>query len=251
MNKPQQVSLTGADDLVDVKLLKNISIAYPEVEWAILYYPEREGTARNPTADWRTKFLNTGIRNTAAHLCGQQVFNELLDPNLSKARIADLLPYRRVQVNINARRPDFTPEQVMKVYDRLYAAGITMILQYHEDSAELINNYLFNRMISSRERTSWNQFDILFDGSKGKGVSPEGWPSVLNVGSRDFYCGYAGGLGPDNVEDQVENIQLAAGDKPYWIDMESGIRTDNVFDLDKCVKVLESSTLSFEFDLQP
>ena len=51
--------------------------------------------------------------------------------------------------------------------------------------------------------------------------------------------GYAGGINANNVAEKLtflmENDQV--GD--FWIDMESGVRTDDWFDIDKVVKVLE------------
>ena len=49
------VSLTGADDHVAPEALAALSAQYPFVEWAILYFPEKDGTPRNPSAPWREK----------------------------------------------------------------------------------------------------------------------------------------------------------------------------------------------------
>jgi len=69
---------------------------------------------------------------------------------------------------------------------------------------------------------------ILFDASGGHGVSPEYWPAHLP----DKSCGYAGGLGPDNLARELPRIQEAAGQGPYWIDMEGKLRNEaDRFDL--------------------
>ena len=53
------------------------------------------------------------------------------------------------------------------------------------------------------------------------------------------FCGYAGGLNPDTIGDALAAIAARVPDgQPYWIDMESGVRTDDRFDLDKCERVL-------------
>lgn len=237
MNNPNLISLTGADDKVNTKDLYNLTLAYPEVEWAILYFPEKEGVNRNPTAAWREQFLSRRITHSAAHLCGTQVFQDILSNDRSSARIDDIARYGRVQLNINARREDFNRDQVLTVYERLKDAGITLILQYHEGSKALIDMYLKSLTTDELKRTN-----ILFDGSKGKGKLPESWASPLVVNGQMLYCGYAGGLGPDVVESELDKIKHAVSDAPYWIDMESGIRTDNEFDLVKCKKVLDLST---------
>jgi len=81
----------------------------------------------------------------------------------------------------------------------------------------------------------------LFDGSGGAGKLPEGgWPSPHEI---PFPMGFAGGLGPDNVLDQLGKIHAACEDKRYetWIDMEGRMRSDDgtQLDLSKVRKVLE------------
>jgi hypothetical protein len=45
--------------------------------------------------------------------------------------------------------------------------------------------------------------------------------------------GYAGGLGPDNLAEELRRIEEVAGDAEVWIDMETNVRTAERFDLDK------------------
>jgi hypothetical protein len=82
----------------------------------------------------------------------------------------------------------------------------------------------------------------LFDLSHGQGILPEQWPDTLP----NIKCGYAGGLGPDNLEDQIISIEQKSGDTPIWIDMETKVRTDredlglSIFDMNKveeCLKI--------------
>lgn len=228
------VSLTGADDMVSPEALATISAKHPFVEWAILYFPEKEGTPRNPSAAWREAFLALDIPYTAAHLCGTQVFRELLDHQAAPARIADLARYRRIQLNINARRLEFTEEEVLAVYRTLHGAGLRLILQYHEASKRVVDLFLYDL-----DEDGMKRVDILFDASKGTGQRPDDWPTPHRF---NLFCGYAGGLGPDVLEAELPKIKAAVAqsrrDLPYWIDMESGIRTDNAFDLEKAGHVL-------------
>jgi len=70
---------------------------------------------------------------------------------------------------------------------------------------------------------------ILFDASGGRGLSPNEWATPLN-GVR---CGYAGGLGLDNIADQMVVIKDAVGEHPFWVDMEGKLRDENdCFSLD-------------------
>lgn len=78
----------------------------------------------------------------------------------------------------------------------------------------------------------------LFDMSHGAGVLPKEWL----VPVEGIRCGYAGGLSPENVVEQIKLIESKVGDYELWIDMETQIRSNNnqQFDLGKVVSVLES-----------
>lgn len=67
-------------------------------------------------------------------------------------------------------------------------------------------------------------------------ILPESWPRP----KPEFPCGYAGGLGPDNVIEQIQQIETVCG-VHYWIDMERNVRTpdDGELDMDKVRRVLE------------
>ena len=69
---------------------------------------------------------------------------------------------------------------------------------------------------------------LLVDGSGGRGRSPGVWTRPAT----SKRVGFAGGLGVDNVADELSRIAgVARG--PYWIDLEGKLRTDDWFDLAK------------------
>ena len=78
----------------------------------------------------------------------------------------------------------------------------------------------------------------LYDKSGGAGVVPNTWPPAID----GVYSGYAGGLGPSNIADELPKIEVAARGNPFWIDMETHVRTDNgaKLDMDKVVSCLEA-----------
>jgi hypothetical protein len=212
------VSLTGADDCVAPESLAALSEQYPFAEWAILFFPEKEGTPRNPSGVWREKFLALKLPYTAAHLCGTQVFRELLDPEMAPSLIADLSRYRRIQLNINARRPEFTDEEVLAIYRTLHQAGMRLILQHHAASDQVIERFL--REVADNDVEALKRIDILFDASKGAGQRPDSWPAPHQF---NLFCGYAGGLGPDVLDAELPRIKAAVAqaqsrrDLPYWL----------------------------------
>ena len=72
----------------------------------------------------------------------------------------------------------------------------------------------------------------LFDHSGGKGRVPRHWTPIPH---QEVFTGYAGGLGPDNLADELKRIHDAVGEATIWIDLETKVRSDDdkVFDLDK------------------
>ena len=74
--------------------------------------------------------------------------------------------------------------------------------------------------------------------SGGAGILPNAWPQA-----RDCYCGYAGGLSPDNIEEQLPEIEKVAGEGPIWLDMETHVRSedDRQFELAKVRQVLKKT----------
>ncbi|MBR0879526.1 hypothetical protein [Bradyrhizobium liaoningense] len=54
----------------------------------------------------------------------------------------------------------------------------------------------------------------------------------------DRLVGYAGGISPENIHGVMSVLEQTTG--RYWIDMESGVRTDDRFDIEKCRAVCEA-----------
>ncbi len=259
------VSLTGADDNTDLNkfhrlalqsafrtnpVIKNSGIV---VEAGLLYYPEKMGFSRNPGVQTRTNVLNQ--QRAAAHLCGREVFQLILQSRKSAAvnrhvqyLFNELNRYERIQVNINARDNYFTEDEVHQVYwELLLNCASKLILQLHEGSAETI--YRFLEIIRSNNPPShWHlihfsvtepwmgRINILMDASRGKGQRPEAWwfdPRFREISS-EISFGMAGGLTPENVVDEVWRFINENNFIPDWVDAETGIRTENELDQEKC-----------------
>lgn len=73
---------------------------------------------------------------------------------------------------------------------------------------------------------------MLFDTSGGRGKLPDSIPSHPG-----YTVGYSGGINPENVVEYIQRIPGLEEDSKYWIDMESGVRTNNWLDLNKCEEV--------------
>jgi phosphoribosylanthranilate isomerase len=85
---------------------------------------------------------------------------------------------------------------------------------------------------------------VLFDPSGGTGKLPSEWPST----PAGCPVGFAGGISPDNVREVIQAI--GPREYPWWIDMETGVRTDNKLDLEKVSRVLDLVSTVRHLDLQ-
>lgn len=231
------VTITGADDNVDPKALLELSMEFPFVEWGILRSEKRAGTARYPTMEWVGK-LPEGLR-LSLHLCGVEARTAMLGSTVWygpssilgwSCHDPDRRPYfRRVQINgYKSGTPGVFG--ISDVAFRLYAGGVssarrsTLILPFNRE-ADMHAVSADARLLPGAE--------ILFDPSGGRGKEPFRWPTDV-PGVR---MGYAGGINPDNVVDVLRDIGPV---QPTWIDMESGVRTNDAFDLRKVRHVLEA-----------
>ena len=197
----QYTSITGADDAVSPKDLVKLSQEFPFVEWAILLLPARAGTARCPSKQW--------IKDFSAQAKGLHTAMHLCDEALlgfirGDKEILDLMAgFQRIQLNLK------------------FGA-----VEGKYDPADLVRRVKDNP-----------NHAVLFDESAGRGISPDSWDAPLD----GHFSGYAGGLKPDNVAQNLETIAKVAKGHVTWIDMETGVRTDDKFDLAKVRRVLEIS----------
>lgn len=199
--KPHFLTFTGIDADTDLDRVHDLSRRYP-LEWGVLFSPDRQGKeSRYPTMDVIDQFREVPVVKSA-HLCGG--YSKMI---MANAPIPlDLLRFTRVQVN--SRKPD--PARIARFAAGRLLTGImqTRELEFPEDEGVA----------------------ILFDRSGGFGRPPEAWPK--HPGNR--LVGYAGGISPDNINKVLADVDSSG---PYWLDMESGIRTNDKLDLDKCEAV--------------
>lgn len=222
----EYVSLTGADDDIDPTDLAVLSQEYPYAEWAILCMPIAAGTPRFPSIDWIYRFKKVAAEkklHTAMHLCGEALVG-FID---GQKEILDLMQgFSRVQLNLKFGNVDGTYDPARLVARVAETPDIQFIIQYGRDKKGLLP-----LLADVRNHA------VLFDESAGRGISPDSWDAPLD----GHFCGYAGGITPDNVEHNLEMIAKVAAGKTTWIDLESGIRTDDRFDLAKAKRVLSLS----------
>lgn len=105
------------------------------------------------------------------------------------------------------------------------------------------NPYLQN-FIENLDKTGI-RFSILFDASYGAGISPKNWQRPLYS---DHYQGYAGGLSPENVTENLDKIFKLTGKRSdIWIDAEGKLMKPGtrIFDLERAENYIKNA-LSWE-----
>jgi hypothetical protein len=226
------VTITGADDKVDQKELLKLQKKYPFVEWGILFSTSKEGTSRYPLNSYIYSLSKE--LNLSAHFCGQwakgilerQSFNliDQLQPN-----------FKRIQLNYNFKaKTDWWEFSLEPLFQYCKSTDRKIILQHNYNNLETIDVHLNHKVVPEN-------INFLYDASGGNNKEIKNIDSPIAANSQKYYTGYAGGINLENIE----NICTIITRNEYcledtvWIDMESGVRTNNEFDLDKVTKILE------------
>ena len=207
---PAFIAFTGADDAKLGDGMARLSRRYP-VEWGILVDRDKAGSRLFPSYTDIEWFRTLGLR-LCAHVCGSLA----RDVAAGADPVADLVGFARIQVNHGRSGAD--PAVVGHVARFASRHGIRGVLQCRGPGFP-----------SHATSVDW-----LFDVSFGTGVRPDRFPPVR---TDHPLCGLSGGINPDNVRRTIaHSIDVLPG-LAYWIDMESGVRSDGEFDLKLCEAV--------------
>ena len=229
-------------------MLGVISHSYPFVEFGVLFRPDKEGEPRYASTEWVEELSKVskslgGTMRLAAHLCGARV-NEVLDGKQEFLARIEKLGFQRVQINatavngVDTSRLAESVETFAKVVSNL--PGLEFILQKNAETQPLWEGLLkLDSDDAGKAGYLPKNVTMLVDESKGTGVLASSWPNPPD----EYDIGYAGGIGPSNVEKVLEDVLVAGQGREIWIDMESSLRSTkggkDVFDLDKCFDVIE------------
>lgn len=211
----QRITLTGADERTQIEDLAHLLDDFPEVEIGLLYTATPEGRQRYPSRIWLAQAARALSGRVALHICGRDARRELLGGLLS-----DLTRHApRVQVNGRLEVAE------VEVLARLVG---TLITQHNAANASLVQAVALNHA-------------LLVDSSGGRGVSPHAWVAPKT----DKVVGFAGGLGPDNIQVEYTRIEWVA--KPgAWLDMEGKLRVNDWFSLSmahRCAQLFQESRI--------
>lgn len=264
----RKLGFCGADDSVSPRALGVIYQAFPLVEFGVLFRPDKEGEPRYASKEWVDEVSEVAAKTSmtlAAHLCGMRV-NQLLDGDDAFIATLHSKGFRRIQINATAVNGVDTSNLASSLPHLTqiitnYQDQFEFIIQKNQETEPLWNGllqfYIKNDSGSNSGSGSNSDSDstctnnhgtvlpsnvtMLVDESKGTGLLASSWPQPPT----EYNIGYAGGIGPNNIENVLTNIVTVTGDKLFWIDMESSLRTidthgNDTFDLNKCFSCIDS-----------
>ena len=210
--QPAFITFTGADCSAMTPELKALSDLYP-IEWGVLIDPEQEENTLFPTIEERLKIQSAGLR-LSAHICGKPAAEIV---NGQHPDYLQLSGFSRLQINHGREGSD--EQQIKNAHQFAVNMGMRPALQCQGEFPD-------------EPRADW-----LYDVSFGLGHRPTQWPQLSNSST---FCGYSGGISPDTVNNIMAALPLTqVNDKNYWIDMESGVRTNGYLDIEKCKQVCQ------------
>jgi hypothetical protein len=230
-----KVTITGADDSINPIDLVNLYKKYPFVEWGILLSRKSMGRSRFPSYQWmQALYEHKEGLNLSGHLCGSFV-SEILAGDITPVNELGIVwdMFSRIQINTHGIK-------------HAHSARMPVVLNMYSDKEFIFQFDNANLPILDFAWHCGVNCSALYDLSHGAGVLPSEWPKPLS----NIKCGYAGGISPANIEEQIRLIEQAVGDVGTWIDMETHVRSNGglQFDLQKVGKCLE---ISSKYILQP
>ena len=226
----KHITFTGVDRRTNLYRLRQIQEQYPIVEFAVLtsYHWYENGN----------RYLDPQIIDTlrgknlrmALHVCGEAALDAAIGKweQIDKLVWHNLDLFKRVQLNLAERKnnPAYCWIPLIIGQELIIQQRAALELPLYEATMKYwtkVFTYPHRDIISA-----------LLDSSGGRGIDTplKVWPSNGKIG-------YAGGINPDNVEEKLRFLMSHITMGEFWIDMESGVRTDDWFDLDKVEQVLE------------
>lgn len=235
MKKLHLISFVGVDELTKLEDLRDNSsfIEDVAVEWSVLFSDSKSirNYIRYPSYEFCKDFLKVSPQNIhsmrSLHLCGS-VIDRYLKQESDVISLCE--GATRIQLNLNIN--NYSESEYEKLAENIvYIStkyGHHVILQQNKTKEKFMNVFM-----SKASRT----FSLLHDSSGGFGREIT---SVLPPNPL-YDTGYAGGINPDNVKRIVD---LVESNNPlnikYYIDMESGVRENNLFSIEKCRQVIQN-----------
>ena len=220
----KHITFTGIDERTDFSVLRDIQRKYPLAEFGVLTsYHWNENGNRYLNPDEISRLQGYGL-NLSLHLCGSAAhdaavgdWDKVIDLTRDKLHI-----FKRCQLNIAGMRNNPSSVWMSPII------GQEIIVQ--QKDAEHIDIY----RETLKRYPFYEPFSVLLDASGGRGID-----TPIQVLKGKVKVGYAGGINPNNVAEKLKCLLDSPNEGDCWIDMESGVRTEDWFDVGKVLSVLE------------
>lgn len=223
----KHITFTGIDAKTDINALREIQREFPIAEFGVLtsYHWHENGNRYLNPAFMSNLYAGNGELNLALHICGSAAHDASVGlwQKIDEHLFGTLGIFKRIQLNVANRKDN--PER-----------AIAPSFPHQELIIQQRNPHEIDLFIETIKRYGFlnrTGFSMLLDASGGRGID-----TPIEILKTNVKVGYAGGINPDNVADKLSFLLEHVNTGEFWIDMESGVRTDDWFDLDKVVKVL-------------
>lgn len=239
--KLRYITCSDPRENVPVEALLRLSQHASVVEIAVQAHPSKMSIGM-PRNQWFNRLLKETLcmpkaPNLAVHVnmewcdnfCKGVIVPEIKDW-LFLTRTNGTPVIRRWQINIyGSKTKNFYAEEIAKLLNEF--PDNEFIFQY--------GNSEYHRM-KNLDKTG-AKFSILYDTSGGKGELAKTWSSPL---FENHFQGYAGGLSPENVTENLGKIARAAGTRTdIWIDAEGKLKNPEtkIFDINRAKQYINAA----------
>ena len=226
------LTFTGVDRGTRLRDLTGIAREYSKVEFGVLIGSQAGGIfcTLEEAEEFKSFCRFQGIPS-ALHLCGQYARMVMDASGPVRSRVYNLLGvcngFNRVQINLHGDYWDPNRIDVTTENARWFVNAVT-----HNDNVD---------SVIIQHRGPWQdvplrhpKVEYLFDLSEGRGAEDfDAWPEPDAGLGR---VGYAGGLGPHNI-DRAVAFSRKHSEARLWFDMESNVRAAGAFSLSKVAMV--------------
>jgi len=244
-----KIVFTGADDATAPESLLPLSKEYPFVEWGVLVAKNEIEEPKYPSVSWLERWLNFRDEQKkqgfdidfSIHICNEWAEEIAFGGSGAFDKMGHILS-RVPRLQLNFAR--FLDDKLNK--EKLFA----LLKGKDQEFVFQLPSFSYIDLVLEARKQGIRAF-AFFDPSAGQGISPSGgWPNPPSV---NIPVGFAGGLGPLNLQAALNTIsklssyelepsvELPADHvREYWVDMETNVRTDGKFDLEKvhtCLKI--------------
>lgn len=225
------VTITGIDERTNLVEVAAISRDYPFVEWGVLLSISKTGFEPRYPSLRRIHQLSELDIPKSVHLCGILARNTAAQSLNSAIMALTVCPNAlRLQINLGKALANYKDIQEY-ITTAAWRLDVQVIIQSYDFTLpNLQAKYLNPKPLESNEDIG---VAYLHDASGGRGIVGPFQKPV----NGDF-VGFAGGIDAENVAAKLAEIEALDFPNPFWIDMESGVRTDDYLDLSKVRRVL-------------